>query len=108
MKTKEFCALGRDLNSMLEKLAKTIYHLAIYREELRLVLSPIDDVLWFSEFRKQKTIPIAVITNLRLHLFFQIASSLISLKKRRLWKEQFFSYLSGKEKLYRKLPAFCR
>jgi len=46
LKTKEFCALSKDLNSMLEKLDKTIYHLAIHREELRLVLSSIDDVLW--------------------------------------------------------------
>ncbi|OQC06317.1 MAG: Alkaline phosphatase synthesis sensor protein PhoR [Candidatus Cloacimonetes bacterium ADurb.Bin089] len=44
--TKEFYALGKDLNSMLEKLDKTIYHLAVHREELRLVLSSIDDILW--------------------------------------------------------------
>ncbi len=46
LETKEFCALGKDLNFMLEKLDKTIHHLAVHREELRLVLSSIDDVLW--------------------------------------------------------------
>ena len=46
LETKEFCALGKDLNFMLEKLDKTIYHLAVHREELRLVLSSIDDILW--------------------------------------------------------------
>jgi two-component system phosphate regulon sensor histidine kinase PhoR len=46
LETKEFCTLGKDLNFMLEKLDKTIHHLAVHREELRLVLSSIDDVLW--------------------------------------------------------------
>ncbi len=46
LETKEFCALSKDLNFMLEKLDKTIHHLAIHREELRLVLSSIDDILW--------------------------------------------------------------
>ncbi|MDY0219216.1 MAG: ATP-binding protein [Candidatus Cloacimonas acidaminovorans] len=46
LETKEFCALGKDLNFMLEKLDKTIHHLAVHREELRLVLSSIDDILW--------------------------------------------------------------
>ena len=38
--------VGRDLNKMLGKLDKTIHHLSVHREELRLVLSSIDDVLW--------------------------------------------------------------
>ncbi len=38
--------LGKSLNDMLGALDKTISHLAIHREELRLVLSSIDDVLW--------------------------------------------------------------
>jgi two-component system phosphate regulon sensor histidine kinase PhoR len=46
LETKEFCALSKDLNFMLEKLDKTIHHLAVHREELRLVLSSIDDILW--------------------------------------------------------------
>ncbi len=42
----EFDHLAQNLNSMLGKLDNTIHHLAIHREELRLVLSSIDDVLW--------------------------------------------------------------
>ncbi|MDY0150654.1 MAG: ATP-binding protein [Candidatus Cloacimonas sp.] len=42
----EFNHLGKDLNQMLGKLDNTIHHLSIHREELRLVLSSIDDVLW--------------------------------------------------------------
>ena len=42
----ELNTLSNDLNSMLEKLDKTIHHLAVHREELRLVLSTIDDILW--------------------------------------------------------------
>jgi len=38
--------LGKSLNDMLGALDKTISHLAIHREELRLVLSSIDDILW--------------------------------------------------------------
>ena len=43
---KEFNTLQKNLNRMLEKLDKTIHHLAVHREELRLVLSSIDDILW--------------------------------------------------------------
>ena len=46
LNTKEFSTLQEDLNRMLEKLDKTIHHLAVHREELRLVLSSIDDILW--------------------------------------------------------------
>lgn len=42
----EFDHLGQNLNTMLGKLDNTIHHLAVHREELRLVLSSIDDVLW--------------------------------------------------------------
>ena len=42
----EFNHLGQNLNNMLGKLDNTINHLAVHREELRLVLSSIDDVLW--------------------------------------------------------------
>jgi len=42
----EFDHLAQNLNSMLGKLDNTIHHLAVHREELRLVLSSIDDVLW--------------------------------------------------------------
>ncbi len=42
----EFDTMGQDLNLMLGKLDNTINHLAIHREELRLLLSSIDDVLW--------------------------------------------------------------
>ncbi|MEN6445804.1 MAG: ATP-binding protein [Candidatus Cloacimonas sp.] len=42
----ELNTLSADLNGMLEKLDKTIHHLAVHREELRLVLSTIDDILW--------------------------------------------------------------
>jgi len=38
--------VGKDLNAMLGKLDRTIHHLSVHREELRLVLSTIDDVLW--------------------------------------------------------------
>jgi len=46
LQIKELNALSKELNIMLEKLDKTIHHLAIHREELRLVLSSIDDILW--------------------------------------------------------------
>lgn len=42
----EFDHLGQNLNLMLGKLDNTIHHLAVHREELRLVLSSIDDILW--------------------------------------------------------------
>ena len=42
----EIDSLGRDLNTMLGNLDSTIHHLGVHREELRLVLSSIDDVLW--------------------------------------------------------------
>lgn len=42
----EIETVGKDLNKMLGKLDKTIHHLAVHREELRLVLGSIDDVLW--------------------------------------------------------------
>ncbi len=38
--------MGQDLNEMLGKLDNTIHHLAVHREELRLVLGTIEDVLW--------------------------------------------------------------
>jgi len=38
--------VGKDLNVMLGKLDRTIHHLSVHREELRLILSTIDDVLW--------------------------------------------------------------
>ena len=46
LQIKELNALSKELNIMLEKLDKTIHHLAVHREELRLVLSTIDDILW--------------------------------------------------------------
>lgn len=42
----EFNHLGQNLNQMLGKLDDTIAHLALHREELRLVLSSIDDLIW--------------------------------------------------------------
>lgn len=42
----EIDSLGKDLNQMLSNLDSTIHHLGVHREELRLVLSSIDDVLW--------------------------------------------------------------
>ena len=42
----EFNHMGQDLNEMLGKLDNTINHLAVHREELRLVLGTIEDVLW--------------------------------------------------------------
>ncbi len=42
----EIDSLGKDLNQMLGNLDNTIHHLGVHREELRLVLSSIDDVLW--------------------------------------------------------------
>lgn len=46
LQVNEFDLLGQNLNKMLGKLDTTISHLAIHREELRLVLASIDDVLW--------------------------------------------------------------
>ncbi|MBW6513224.1 MAG: HAMP domain-containing protein [Candidatus Syntrophosphaera sp.] len=46
----EFDLLGRELNDMLGSLDSTISHLAVHREELRLVLSSIEDVLWSQDF----------------------------------------------------------
>lgn len=46
----EFDNLGRDLNEMLGSLDATIKHLAVHREELRLVLSSIEDVLWSQNY----------------------------------------------------------
>ncbi len=46
LELEEFNLLGQDLNSMLGSLDKTIHHLAIHREELRLVLGSIADPLW--------------------------------------------------------------
>lgn len=46
LRLDEFDNLGQDLNKMLGKLDTTISHLAVHREELRLLLASIDDVLW--------------------------------------------------------------
>lgn len=46
----EFDLLGRDLNQMLGTLDATINHLAVHREELRLVLASIEDVLWSQNY----------------------------------------------------------
>lgn len=46
LELEEFNLLGQDLNTMLASLDKTIHHLAIHREELRLVLGSIADPLW--------------------------------------------------------------
>ena len=46
LELEEFNLLGQDLNTMLGSLDKTIHHLAIHREELRLVLGSIADPLW--------------------------------------------------------------
>jgi len=46
LESDEINVVGKDLNKMLIKLDKTIHHLAVHREELRLVLSSIEDVLW--------------------------------------------------------------
>ncbi len=43
---EEFNELGKSINLMLGKLDDTIGHLAIHREELRLIVSTIDDALW--------------------------------------------------------------
>jgi two-component system, OmpR family, phosphate regulon sensor histidine kinase PhoR len=50
LELNEFDLLGRDLNTMLGKLDETISHLAVHREELRLVLGSISDVLWSQDF----------------------------------------------------------
>ncbi|HNX38451.1 MAG TPA: ATP-binding protein [Candidatus Cloacimonadota bacterium] len=47
---EEFDRSGRDLNRMLDRLDSTIGHLAVHREELRLVLSSIEDVLWSQSY----------------------------------------------------------
>jgi two-component system phosphate regulon sensor histidine kinase PhoR len=46
LEMNEIDNMGQDLNLMLGKLDNTIHHLSIHREELRLLLSSIDDVLW--------------------------------------------------------------
>lgn len=46
----EFDLLGQDLNQMLGALDDTISHLAVHREELRLVLGSIEDVLWSQNY----------------------------------------------------------
>jgi two-component system phosphate regulon sensor histidine kinase PhoR len=46
----EFEQLGQDLNAMLGKLDSTIGHLSVHREELRLVLGSIEDVLWSQDY----------------------------------------------------------
>ncbi len=46
----EFDRLGRELNQALAKLDGTIGHLAVHREELRLVLGSIEDVLWSQNY----------------------------------------------------------
>lgn len=43
---EEFNLMGQSLNQMLGKLDSTIGHLAVHREELRLIVSTIDDALW--------------------------------------------------------------
>ncbi|MGC9361449.1 MAG: HAMP domain-containing sensor histidine kinase [Candidatus Syntrophosphaera sp.] len=48
---QEFDSLGKDLNEMLEELNSTIDHLAVHREELRLVLSSIEDALWSMDYK---------------------------------------------------------
>jgi len=42
----ELNELGKSINLMLGKLDNTIGHLAVHREELRLIVSTIDDALW--------------------------------------------------------------
>ncbi len=42
----EFNELGQSINKMLGKLDSTIGHLAIHREELRLIVSTIEDAMW--------------------------------------------------------------
>ncbi len=46
----EFQQLGMELNAMLGKLDSTIGQLAVHREELRLVLGSIEDVLWSTDY----------------------------------------------------------
>jgi two-component system phosphate regulon sensor histidine kinase PhoR len=43
---EEFNELGQSINKMLGKLDGTIGHLAIHREELRLIVGTIQDALW--------------------------------------------------------------
>ncbi len=43
---EEFNELGQSINKMLGKLDNTIGHLAIHREELRLIVGTIEDALW--------------------------------------------------------------
>lgn len=47
---QEFDSLGKDLNEMLEELNSAIDHLAVHREELRLVLGSIEDALWSLDY----------------------------------------------------------
>lgn len=46
----EFELLGQDLNALMGKLDTTIGHLSVHREELRLVLGSIEDVLWSQDY----------------------------------------------------------
>lgn len=46
----EFARLGQSLNSMLGRLEATIGQLGVHREELRLVLGSIEDVLWSQDY----------------------------------------------------------
>lgn len=43
---EEFDSMGRSINQMLGRLDHTIGHLALHREELRLLLGSIEDALW--------------------------------------------------------------
>lgn len=43
---QEFDAVGKSLNRMIGSMDSTIGHLALHREELRLIISSIEDVLW--------------------------------------------------------------
>ncbi|MFO8144255.1 MAG: ATP-binding protein [Candidatus Syntrophosphaera sp.] len=47
---QEFDLIGEDLNQMLEELNRAIEHLGMHREELRLVLSSIEDALWSQDY----------------------------------------------------------
>ncbi|HPV14974.1 MAG TPA: ATP-binding protein [Candidatus Cloacimonadota bacterium] len=46
LNVEEFNELGQSINKMLGKLDGTIGHLAIHREELRLIVGTIQDALW--------------------------------------------------------------
>lgn len=50
LKLQELDCLGRDINQMLDVVDGAIGHLAVHREELRLVLSSIEDALWSQNY----------------------------------------------------------